>query len=214
MLIGIHGKIGHGKDTVAKIIKELDADVEIKKFAQAVKNLCAELIGCDVLDFEDAEFKKSILPKEWSYYTIEEDDTSSKHVICEDVIEQAKQRGKMIKHHRMTVRDLLQLVGTEGGRLGVHPNIWVNSTLKDYTYSDKWVISDLRFPNEARRIKDLGGFLVKVVRDEVPVVENEHASEKALDKFDNWDYIVYNNYDLESLYDTIEALYESIKKTK
>lgn len=86
-----------------------------------------------------------------------------------------------------TPRLLLQLLGTECGRNIIHPNIWVNATFADYqpngapynslgdvfddlklcpseTKMPNWVISDVRFPNEAKAIKDRNGILIRVER--------------------------------------------------
>lgn len=183
MLIGIHGKIGHGKDTVANFIIKNNNRFVNRKFAYPLKKFCADLLGCNISDFESRQFKNSILPHEWDI------------------------DGKPI-----TVREFMQRVGTEGGRMGVHPDIWVNAVLGGYHSYNHWIISDLRFPNEAERIRALGGYLVKVIRDELNTKSDNHSSENALDEFDKWDYIIYNNSDLESLSDTVDAMYDSIMK--
>ena len=72
---------------------------------------------------------------------------------------------------------MLQLLGTEGGRKIIHPNIWVNSTFGDYnpeqTWDDskwnnpisKWIITDLRFPlNEGKAITTRNGLTIGVKR--------------------------------------------------
>jgi dephospho-CoA kinase len=66
-LIGISGKIGSGKDTVAAIIQELYPQYEVKKFAGKLKDIASILTGIPVEKFEDQEFKKTDLGKEWSY---------------------------------------------------------------------------------------------------------------------------------------------------
>lgn len=204
MLIGINGRIGHGKDAVADYFAQLDTEIEIKKFATDIKLLCSRLINCKVEDFESQEFKKSILPSEWDYFTVEGDDTIYNHYDIKNI------KNKNITHHQMTVRDLLQKVGTEAGRYGVHPDIWVNGTLSSYMFEDKWVISDLRFKNEARGIKAKGGILIKVVRDAIPIPDNEHQSEKDLDDWNEWDYVIRNNHSLESLNKSVINIYNEI----
>jgi len=73
-----------------------------------------------------------------------------------------------------------------------------------------WVITDVRFPDEANYIKERGGILIKVVRDseinrwkklddgthEYP---EEHISETALDNYDKFDYVIDNNGTIEEL---------------
>ena len=78
-----------------------------------------------------------------------------------------------------TPRLLLQIMGTQIGREIIHPNIWVNSLMNEYNPVDRrtiqdpddsninfpnWIISDVRFPNEADAIKDRNGILIRVER--------------------------------------------------
>jgi hypothetical protein len=100
--------------------------------------------------------------------------------------------------HGMTKKDgpLLQLLGTEVYRR-YNDNIWIDSLY--WKLLDKRpriaLIADVRFPNEAKFVKALGGALVKVSRfneDDTPFVTTDrdpnHPSEVALDNFDGWDY--------------------------
>ena len=66
-----------------------------------------------------------------------------------------------------------------------------------------WIISDVRFPNEARAVKDRNGILIRLNRN--TGLESMHESETALDNYDDWDYIIENN-------DTIEDLIEKVKE--
>lgn len=91
-----------------------------------------------------------------------------------------------------TPRLLLQLIGTECGREILHPNLWVNSLFADYKNEyewnvkiqrensskideflhkpkveegyPNWIITDMRFPNEAKAVKDRNGILIRVNR--------------------------------------------------
>ena len=94
---------------------------------------------------------------------------------------------------KLTPRKLLQLLGTDCGRDIIHTNIWVNALFADYksnasyrfgiidlgvkgsfnqigdTVEDpdgfpKWIITDVRFPNEAQAIKDRSGIIIRVNR--------------------------------------------------
>ena len=86
----------------------------------------------------------------------------------------------------ITVRYLLQTLGTEWGRQQVHDRIWIDigiaSALRlgrdnGYRYV---VFDDVRFDNEAQAIRDAGGSIVHVRRmgisNDRPGV-SEHASE-------------------------------------
>lgn len=104
------------------------------------------------------------------------------------------------------VRTRLQLRGTEEGRMKYGEDIWVRATDAYIRIAhEKWgidhfVITDVRFPNEVQYVKDQGGLVIRI---EAPVRQLEaqqeltqkqimHASETALDDYDEWD-IVYDN---------------------
>lgn len=80
-------------------------------------------------------------------------------------------------------RYLLQTLGTEWGRKYMGHDFWLNATLRavgldhgDTPVHDRIVITDVRFPNEARRLKALGGTLIRLHRD-VDTGTPAHASE-------------------------------------
>ena len=106
----------------------------------------------------------------------------------------------------LTPRKILQLLGTEAGRDIIHPNIWVNSLFADYTTDSNWIITDVRFPNEAKAIKDRGGIVVRIER---PGGESHcggaHASETALDDYD-FDIVINNDGTIEELIDKVKQL--------
>lgn len=78
------------------------------------------------------------------------------------------------------VRRLLQEIGT-GVRDLVGEDVWVNAAdVIDRAHEGPVVVTDVRFPNEARLIERLGGVLVRVIRPGVGPV-NGHRSERALD---------------------------------
>jgi len=97
----------------------------------------------------------------------------------------------------MTVREMLQKLGTDIMRDNLHPNVWVNALFSNYDHNSRWIITDLRFPNELLTIQKHNGILIKVVRP--GVVRMNHYSETALDNFGKWNYIIHNDgtkYDL------------------
>jgi len=69
-----------------------------------------------------------------------------------------------------------------------------------------WVITDTRFPNEAKAIKDAGGIVIRVDRPGVKAV-NTHPSETALDDW-NFDYKIMNGSDIASLMFSLEVILE------
>jgi hypothetical protein len=100
--------------------------------------------------------------------------------------------------HGMTVKDaeLLQRMGTDVYRVK-DPEVWVRSTY--WTIAEQApeiaIVSDVRFPNEAQMVKDMGGTLIKCVRREPngqqfidPSRSATHPSETAMDGYTGWDY--------------------------
>jgi hypothetical protein len=132
----------------------------------------------------------------------------------------------------LTPRYVLQFWGTEVARKGFHDDIWIASLENKLRKThDDIVISDCRFPNEIRAIKNAGGIVIRVVRGPEPVwfelaqsvndgpkninwrlekTELEkykiHASETAWIGTE-FDYIVDNNSDgLDNLYSQVKHL--------
>ena len=94
------------------------------------------------------------------------------------------------------VRRLLQDVGVAARKI-LGDDIWIYLALKDVHSSDKYVITDVRFPNEAECIQALGGQIWRVKRIGVGAV-NEHVSESAMDDYPV-DQIFVNNGSVEDL---------------
>jgi hypothetical protein len=103
------------------------------------------------------------------------------------------------------IRRLLQAFGTEVGRELFDEDFWVNQAFKGLNVHSQVVFTDVRFPNEAARIKLYGGQVWRITRLGVGPINN-HKSETALD---NWDFdrTITNDADLQTLQDRInEAL--------
>lgn len=80
-----------------------------------------------------------------------------------------------------TPREIAQSFGTDWGRNMVHPDIWVQLTMRMIKEAPamSWVFTDVRFPNEAQAIRDAGGILifVKCTDRETGTEFSEHESE-------------------------------------
>lgn len=66
-----------------------------------------------------------------------------------------------------------------------------------------WIITDVRFPNEAKAITDRGGILIKVVRPETDHLAGNHKSETALDDYVDWDVVIHNDSDIDNLIEKV-----------
>ena len=102
---------------------------------------------------------------------------------------------------------MLQKLGTDAIRDGLHPDAWVNALMAEYRWQN-WVITDCRFPNEAKAVKDNGGVVIRIERPGVGPV-NSHPSETALDNWD-FDHKIMNGSDLVALRFTTEVILNKI----
>ena len=193
-----------------------------KKYSEKLKYMVCFLLGCKRSDLEDREFKEKELGEEW-WYCVADDGSYIPYV-------QNLHEGKVVNLVKLTPRKLLQLLGTEAGRQIIHPNIWVNALFADYVCDDcgqkecptdeedtgqiihrsfpNWIITDVRFPNEAQAIKDRGGILIRINRPQLIERDFEHLSETALDDYDGFDYVIENNSD------SVADLVEQVKQLK
>lgn len=90
------------------------------------------------------------------------------------------------------IRKQLQVLGTECGRKIVSDTIWVDALLDNLPYPDgKYVVTDVRFPNEADGIRARGGKIYRVEREGIGPANN-HFSEVALDGYE-FDGFIHND---------------------
>lgn len=104
----------------------------------------------------------------------------------------------------MTIREFLQKLGTDAIRNNLHQDTWVNALFSEYKETDKWIIDDCRFPNEAQIVSDFGGKIWRINRPGVTATNN-HTSETALDDW-FFDVVIENTGDKDFLKSQIEEL--------
>jgi hypothetical protein len=199
----------------------------MKKFATKLKQMVCLLTGCTMEDLENPYFKDQPLPAGWMIGLM----------------------SQLEGNTRLTYRQLLQQLGSKIRE--IHEDAWVNGLFTDYEHPQtrarfnllgmeqrpldfvedeeypthsRWLVTDMRYPNELARIQMLGGIVVRIsaginyvekngyeerVRNvwtpdgmkEVPTDEaDSHSSETALDKFKLWDFYVKNTGSLIDLY--------------
>jgi len=145
MIIGVCGFIGAGKDTVADYLTNFHG-FRRESFANSLKDAVAQVFGWDRTMLEG----RTKQAREWR----------------EQVDPWWSERLNM---PNLTPRWVLQYWGTEVCRRAFHDDIWIASLEnKLRTSKDDIVISDCRFPNEIKSIKDAGGIVVRVVRGPEP----------------------------------------------
>lgn len=206
MIIGVCGFIGSGKDTVADYLVNFHG-FRRESFANTLKDAVAAVFGWDRTLLEG----RTKEAREWR----------------EQVDPWWAQRLNM---PNLTPRWILQYWGTEVCRKGFHDDIWIASLENKLRASkDDVVISDCRFPNEIKSIKEAGGTIIWVQRGIIPhwysiaetanrgdtkalawlKSEGIHASEYswAGTKFD---VILDNNKTIDSLYSQVKDLVSNL----
>jgi dephospho-CoA kinase len=220
-VIAISGKKGSGKDTLGLILEYIKVDFlydnfnsfkihtkkngseyfKFKQIAEKVKKIVSVLTDCSLSDLEDEDFKNSPLP---------------------DVFQ--------VKDGEVrTYRWLLITTGTGFLRNLIGDNINIDLLINEYNKdqirlntslkkisdntgsmpniikSKPWIITDLRFINEAEIIKQIPeSILIRINRKKRKTSDND-ISEVELDNYDGFDYVIDND-------GTIEQLIRKVKK--
>lgn len=209
---------------------------KIKKFADKLKEIVSLLTGISVQDLEKEEVKQRKL-EDWKVWKLEWLDSYGQGTQLfsneEDALEEKQKMFDFGSYYSLTldefipeVRYLLQYIGTDLFRNQLHPDVWVNSLFSEYRCIDdtnrmslgnildyskcefpKWIISDLRFPNELKAIQDRNGLYIRVTRPETDKLAGNHLSETALDDRQDWDWdwVFDNSKDLNHLVDQVKA---------
>lgn len=144
MLIGLLGRIGSGKGTVADRLVNT-YNFKHDSFAASLKDVTATLFNWDRAmlegDTPESRAAREIVDPWWS---------------------------EKLNIPNFTPRLALQLIGTDVFRNHFHQDIWMLSAMSRYRTGDRVVISDARFPNEISAIREAGGIIVCVDRGSEP----------------------------------------------
>ena len=196
MIVGLCGFIGSGKDTVADYLVTAHG-FKKESFAGSLKDAVSQVFGWDRTLLEGGTNEA----REWR----EQVDTWW---------------AERLSIPYLTPRWVLQYWGTEVCRKGFHDDMWIASLENKLRNSkDNIVISDCRFPNEIKAVKDAGGMVIRIIRgpdpewyiearagDKAKLLElGIHSSETAW-VGTQFDAIIQNNGSLAELYAQVESL--------
>ncbi|UQS91700.1 deoxynucleotide monophosphate kinase [Pseudomonas chlororaphis subsp. piscium] len=180
ILIGLAGPARSGKSTAADHLVRNHL-LEHYTFADPLRSGLMEIFNLDPDDFEGAKKEQ---PVDWL--------------------------GR-------SPRELMQSMGTEWARQMVHPDVWVKLAEQNLNYMQNslsgvvgFVVSDVRFENEAEFIRQRGGTIVHIVRPDAPGV-NPHVSEAGIRR-QAGDLIVYNSRSRESLRRWLDGCVRAIRR--
>ncbi|EBS4516797.1 hypothetical protein DQT32_05215 [Salmonella enterica subsp. enterica serovar Braenderup] len=210
-IIAINGTIGSGKDTFSQVF--IDAGFHRVSFAETLKDAVSAIFGWDREMLEGStEESRKIREMPDPYWSAKMD-------------------------RPVTPRWVLQNFGTDVCRRYFHDNIWVFSAENKIRNidTDKVIITDCRFPNEIKMIRENNGIIVEVQRNlpdwywdaykyniliesgETPTIPPDlqhtvHSSEYGWVGINHPDYIVENTSTIEHLHEQANHILSQILK--
>lgn len=112
--------------------------------------------------------------------------------------------------YRSVVDLLVAVAATMRTRLG--PDVWLEPVISRIVLEGgNYIISDVRYLNEALAIRNLGGLLVRIDRPDAPVLHT--MADDALEEFTLWDAVVVNDGSIADLRRrVVEATADRVKQ--
>lgn len=179
MLLGIAGKKESGKNTAARILEEWCGDkftARSQGFADVLKVSAARALGLIEETPEQCIVAMEVLK------------------FCGDITTRIEYEQHDVLEIVISGREYLQFYGTEAHREVFVDSFWIDYLLplNEAMLYKKWLqpnshrltqlmmVTDVRFPNEAERIKDHHGFVLEVRKPEDDLEVDQHASEQRL----------------------------------
>ena len=178
-IIGLTGHAGTGKDTVRAMLEQ--RGFVGLAFADPIRQMIRDLF--------------------------------SSNGISEAYMDERALKEQPIPQLGLSYRHLAQTLGTEWGRRCLGEGFWLNiasaymADITNQTFGPlSFVISDVRFPNEAAWVKQRGGQLWRIVRHDAPPVR-DHDSERLIDSLP-YDQRIVNDWTLDDLEEAVCAALE------
>lgn len=202
-VIGIGGKLQHGKDVVADhLVDELGwQKIGMSDALNEVLTVLNPYIPVQKIKVTDRKFLGvKFGSKSESYLGV---------IRYADLVEKV---GYVEAKKDPEVRRLLQVMGTEVGRKMIDTNLWVKMMSKKVRELKKQgvpgvVVTGIRFPNESKAIKTLEGSLWWVERPGhvAEASAGAHDSEKSLSS-DDFEIIIVNDRTINDLRAKVDDL--------
>ena len=201
-IIAFAGRKRSGKSMLAKGMREYSSNIVIVTIADNLKFLCCKLLNRTYDELNQMKDDGTIFEVKVDDYWVS---TIKRELnISDDII-----RKEIGGHIFTNVREVLQIIGTDLIRK-YSPDWHIDKTIERInSYGDDKIIvvDDVRFPNEKRKIEEIGGDVYFIIRPNYWDVSN-HPSEKALKYTDfNDNRIIINEYSKEQMITYFNALY-------
>lgn len=124
----------------------------------------------------------------------------------------------VIEEWGFSPRQMIQRLGTEGGRQLFRKDIWTKRAEIEWNNVQRitidncrgLVVTDIRFENEAEMIRKNGGLVIHIQRDDAQKI-NSHESENGVE-FNPSDVIISNNDTIHDLYRRVDDFMMMIEK--
>lgn len=200
MIIGLSGLKGSGKDTVgAYLVKE--HKFERRSFADPLKKSFAALFDIPMWEIENFKNDDTV------FVTV---GNKNEPDILKDLTVDATLPNHMWSPIReLTFREGLQRYGDESHRDVFGTDFWVDLTLPvgGYYTGRAIVVTDVRYINEAARVEELGGYIVRIERP--GSIVDPHSSETEQAQIVPH-YKLVNDDSIELLYNEVEKMLDWI----
>ena len=222
MIIGISGKLASGKDTAGDMIIEKYPFFVKKSFAYKVKSIVAGITNTSINDNLTRE-GKNIIPKlnivnYNKLLNIIENTYNNYGSIYNFTIKDIKCKiystfDQIFFNNDKSLGELQQIISTIFKDV-FSPNIWIDYLFDDFKSTDFWVITDLRFPNEADFLLSLNSLIIRLNGDPAKIRSlnldkrnSNHYSETALDNYP-FPFVIHNK-SISHLYSSIFSILHS-----
>lgn len=177
---------------------------KVTSFAKPLKEVLSIILGVPVEKFEDRDFKENYRV-DLSTLKIEKINPVTTPLMTDKFFSKVAKELDIstIKKHCITIRQMLQYVGTECLRRLVSEDIWINATLK----KNNIIISDLRFKREFEALDKHKSFRILIERPGCN--PGNHPSEKEILELKanrNFEGYINNNGTLKDLFYKVKKL--------
>ena len=175
-IIGLTGPAGSGKDTVAALLR-VHCGYTSMAFADALRGEVADAFCVPAQLLLERDTKEHALSALALHRCM--DPNFEAFVIA---AHQRQGLGMVDTTAPRSPRQIMQWWGTEYRRAGA-PNYWVRAAQKRVTDMHRWghahrfVMTDVRFQNEADLVREYGGQIWQIVRPDLAPIEGGHPSE-------------------------------------
>jgi len=212
--IGFAGKKQRGKNAAAliaaDILREQGYTVAEYAYAQTLKDMCINVFGLDSnLVYGTNDDKETPCHVMWDGFP---DSIRNKYATAYELNPVAKDLGPptptklpVMRTGPMSVRELLQVMGTDIFRERVYSEVWAEAPFRqDWEGIDYVLLTDVRFPNEVTAVEDHGGQVLRMERSVTGLDSDNHPSETALDDYE-FRFSYSNDGTMEELANAIRA---------